>query len=64
LIDPTYADRLRATIARKIKLRGVFTSQGLTEDNEREIRKAQYALCAADFYGRLERRLSARSTKG
>ena len=64
MINPTYADRLRETIARKIKLRGVFTSQGLTEDNEREIRKAQYALRAADFYGRLERRLSARSTKG
>ena len=46
LIDPTYADRLRATIARKIKLRGTFTSQGLTEDNEREIYKAQYALSA------------------
>jgi len=27
MIDPTYADRLRETIARKIKLRGVFTSQ-------------------------------------
>jgi hypothetical protein len=37
---------LRATIARKIKLRGSFTSQGLTEDNEREIYKAQYALRA------------------
>jgi hypothetical protein len=46
LIDPTYADRLRATIARKIKLRGTFTSQGLTEDNEREIYKAQDALRA------------------
>jgi hypothetical protein len=44
MIDPTYADRLRETIARKIKLRGVFTSQGLIEDNEREIRKAQDAL--------------------
>jgi hypothetical protein len=46
MIDPTYADRLRATIARKIKLRGAFTSQGLTEDNEREIYKAQYTLRA------------------
>ena len=44
MIDPTYADRLRATIGRKIKLRGSFTSQSLTEDNEREIYKAQYAL--------------------
>ena len=44
MTDPTYADRLRETIARKIKLRGVFTSQGLIEDNEREIRKAQDAL--------------------
>jgi hypothetical protein len=46
VIDPTYADRLRATIARKTKLRGAFTSQGLTEDNEGEIYKAQYALRA------------------
>jgi hypothetical protein len=46
LIDPTYADRLRATIERRIKLRDAFTSQGLTEDNEREIYKAQYALSA------------------
>jgi hypothetical protein len=44
MVDPTYADRLRETIAHKIKLRGVFTSQGLIEDNEREIRKAQDAL--------------------
>jgi hypothetical protein len=44
MIDPTYADRLCETIARKLKLRGVFTSQGLIEDNEREIRKAQDAL--------------------
>ena len=46
MIDPTYADRLRATIERRIKLRDAFTSQGLTEDNEREIYKAQYALRA------------------
>ena len=44
MIDPTYADRLREIISRKIKLRGVFTSKGLIEDNEREIRKAQDAL--------------------
>jgi hypothetical protein len=49
LIDPTYADRLRATIARKIKLRGAFTSQGLTEDIEREIYKARCALRALPF---------------
>ena len=46
MIDPTYADRLRATIERRIKLRGSFTSQSLTEDNEREVYKAQYALSA------------------
>ena len=54
MIDPIYAARLRETIARKIKLRGAFMSQGLSEDNEREIRKAQYALHAADFIGHPE----------
>jgi hypothetical protein len=54
VIGPIYADRLRETIARKIKLRGVFTSHVLTEDNEREIRKAQCALRAADFIGHPE----------
>ena len=44
----SYAERLRETIDRKIRLRGVFTSQALIEDNEREIRKAQHALCAVE----------------
>jgi hypothetical protein len=49
VIDPTYADRLRATIARKIKLRGTFTSQGLTEDNEERYtrRSMRYERCAS-----------------
>lgn len=48
MIDLTYADRLHKTIERKIRLRGAFTSPGLIEDNEREIRKAQDALRAAE----------------
>jgi hypothetical protein len=40
VIDLTYADRLQKIIERKIRLRGAFTSPGLIEDNEREIRKA------------------------
>ena len=46
--DMSYAERLRETIERKIRLRGVFTSRALIEDNEREIRKAQHALRAAE----------------
>ena len=46
--DRSYAERLRETIERKIRLRGVFTSRALIEDNEREIRKAQHALLAAE----------------
>jgi hypothetical protein len=48
MIEPTYAERLRETIERKIRLRSVFTSRALIEDNEREIRKAQLALRAAE----------------
>ena len=48
VIERTYAERLRETIERKIRLRRVFTSRALIEDNEREIRKAQLALCAAE----------------
>jgi hypothetical protein len=47
MIEQTYAERLRETIERKMKLRSVFTSRALIEDNEREIRKAQLALCEA-----------------
>ena len=46
--DLTYAERLRETIERKTRLRGVFRSRGLIEDNEREIRKAQLALLALE----------------
>ena len=48
MTEPTYAERLRETIERKIRLRSVFTSRMLIEDNEREIRKAQLALRAAE----------------
>ena len=48
VIERTYAERLRETIERKIRLRGVFTSWALIEDNERQNRKAQLALCAAE----------------
>jgi hypothetical protein len=48
VIDLTYADRLHKTIERKIRLRRAFTSPGLIEDNEREIRKAQDALRSAE----------------
>ena len=48
MIDLTFADRLRETIERKIRLRGAFSSQALIEDNEREIRKAQHALRAVE----------------
>jgi hypothetical protein len=51
VIDLTYAYRLHKTIERKITLRGAFTSPGLIEDNEREIRKAQDALRAAEEAG-------------
>jgi hypothetical protein len=43
-MDATYADRLRETIARRVKLRSAFTSPLLIEDNERQIRWAQHAL--------------------
>jgi hypothetical protein len=46
--DMSYAERLRETIERKIRLRGVFTSRALIEDNEREIRKAHNALRAVE----------------
>jgi hypothetical protein len=48
MIELSYAERLRETIERKIRLRSVFTSRALIEDNEREIRKAQLALRAAE----------------
>jgi hypothetical protein len=48
MTDPTYADRLRETLALKLKLRNAFTSTGLIEDNERQIRLAQDALRAAE----------------
>ena len=35
MTDPTYADRLRETLALKLKLRNAFTSTGLIEDNGR-----------------------------
>jgi hypothetical protein len=44
MTDATYADRLHETLALKIRLRGVFTSPGLIEDNERQIRLVQDAL--------------------
>jgi hypothetical protein len=46
--DPIYADRLHETVEPKKRLRGVFTSRALIEDNKREIRKAQHALRAAE----------------
>jgi hypothetical protein len=48
MIDPPYADRLREALALKIRLRNVFTSPGLIEDNERQIRLAQQALRTAE----------------
>ena len=48
MTDATYADRLRETLALKIKLRDVFTSPGLIEDNERQIHLVQNALRVAE----------------
>jgi hypothetical protein len=48
MTDPTYADRLRETLALKLKLRNAFTSSGLIEDNERQIRLAREALSRAE----------------
>jgi hypothetical protein len=41
MTNASHADRLRKTLALKIKLRNAFTSPGLIEDNERQIRIAQ-----------------------
>lgn len=48
MITSSYADRLRETIAAKMRLRSAFTSPGLVEDNERQLRLAQVALCALE----------------
>ena len=48
MIEATMPSGLRETIERKIRLRSVFTSRVLIEDNEREIRNAQLALRAAE----------------
>jgi hypothetical protein len=48
MTDPPYTERLRETLALKLKLRDAFTSPGLIEDNERQIRLAQQALRAAE----------------
>ncbi|HME21054.1 MAG TPA: hypothetical protein VKI44_06785 [Acetobacteraceae bacterium] len=48
MTDVTYADRLHETLALKFRLRDVFTSPGLIEDNERQIRLVQGALRVAE----------------
>lgn len=48
MTDATYADRLRERLALKIKLRDVFTSPSLIEDNERQIHLLQDVLRVAD----------------
>jgi hypothetical protein len=46
--DAPYTDRLRESLAIKIRLRRVFRSPGPIEDNERQIRLTQEALRAAE----------------